>query len=47
VKDKYIGITRDEVETFLKSRTNYQLAKEPHRGINKPIIATYPNQRWQ
>ena len=46
VKDKYIGITRDEVETFLKSRTNYQLTKEPHRGINKPIIATYPNQRW-
>ena len=46
VKDKYIGITRDDVEKFLKSRTNYQLTKEPHRGINKPIIATYPNQRW-
>ena len=46
VKDKYIGITRDEVETFLKSRTNYQLTKQPHRGINKPIIAIYPNQRW-
>ena len=45
VKDKYIGITRDDVEKFLKSQTNYQSTKEPHRGINKPIIATYPNQR--
>ena len=46
VKDKYIGITRDDVEKFLKNQTNYQLTKETHRGINKPIIATYPNQRW-
>ena len=30
VKDKYIGITRDDVEKFLKSQTNYQLTKETH-----------------
>ena len=46
VIDKYIGITRDDVEQFLKNQTNYQLTKEPHRGINKPIISTYPNERW-
>ena len=46
VKDKYIGITRDDVEKFLKNQTNYQLTKEPQHGINKPIIATYPNERW-
>ena len=46
IKDKYIGITRDDVEKFLKNQTNYQLTKQPQRGINKPIIATYPNERW-
>ena len=46
VKDKYIGITRDDVEKFIKNQTVYQITKEPKRGINKPIITTYPNERW-
>ncbi len=24
----------------------YQITKEPKRGVNKPIITTYPNERW-
>ena len=46
VKDKYIGIKRDDVEKFLKNQTVYQITKEPRKGINKPIITTYPNERW-
>ena len=46
VKDKYIGITRDDVEKFIKNQTVYQITKEPKRGVNKPIITTYPNERW-
>ena len=46
VKDKYIGIIRDDVEKFLKNQTVYQITKEPRKGINKPIITTYPNERW-
>ena len=46
VKDKYIGITRDDVEKFIKNQTVYQITKEPKQGINKPIITTYPNERW-
>ena len=46
VKDKYIGIKRDDIEHFLKNQTVYQITKEPKKGINKPIITTYPNERW-
>ena len=46
VTDKYIGIIRDDVEKFLKNQTVYQITKEPRKGINKPIITTYPNERW-
>ena len=42
----YLNINRDDVRDFLQSQTVYQLIKaEPHH-VNKPIIATYPNQRW-
>ena len=46
VQDKYIGIKRDDVEKFLKNQTVYQITREPRKGINKPIITTYPNERW-
>ena len=46
VKDKYIGIKRDDVEFFLKNQTVYQITRELRKGINKPIITTYPNERW-
>ena len=46
VKNKYIGIKRDDVEHFLKNQTVYQITKEPRKGINKPIITTHPNERW-
>ena len=46
VISKYIGIKRDDVEEFLKNQTVYQLTRDPIKGINKPIITNYPNERW-
>ena len=46
VKDKYIGIIKDDVEIFKKNQTVYQITRERRKGINKPIITTYPNERW-
>jgi hypothetical protein len=47
VLQKYIGINRDEVRAFLQKQTPYQLTKAPPRPVNKPIIANYPNHRWE
>ena len=46
VINKYIGVNREDVEKFLKNQTVYQLTLEPHKGVNKPIITSYPNERW-
>jgi len=46
VINKYIGIKRDDIEEFLKNQTVYQLTKEPHKGVNKPILSSFPNERW-
>ncbi len=47
VKDKYIGIKRDDVEKFLKNQTVYQITREPRKGINKPIITNHPMKDGQ
>ena len=46
VTAKYLNITREDVRDFLQSQTVYQLVRAEPRHVNKPIIATYPNQRW-
>jgi len=43
---KYINITRAEVNTFLKQQAYYQMTFRPNLVINKPIVATYPNELW-
>ena len=47
VADKYVGIGKGEVGNFLKGQTSYQITKPEPKVVNKPIITTYPNQRWQ
>jgi len=46
IASKYINITREDVEHFLKGQTNYQLTRSISKRINKPIVADYPNQLW-
>ena len=43
---KYINITRQDINDYLKSHNNYQLTRPINKRINKPIIAKYPNQIW-
>ena len=44
--DMYIGIHYDDVKNFLTQQEPYQLTKQIIHKINKPILATYPNERW-
>jgi len=46
VRMKYLNITRDEVKKFLKNQTYYQLTKGVIKTTNKPIVVSYPNERW-
>lgn len=43
---KYINITRQDIDDFLKTDNNYQMTRQINKRINKPIIAKYPNQIW-
>ncbi len=47
ITQRYIGITRENVKQFLINQPNYQLTLRKQRIISKPIIAQYPNQKWQ
>lgn len=44
VISKYINIRRSDCETFLKSQAYYQLQQPLTHVVNKPIVATYPNE---
>ena len=46
VNSKYLNITRKDVKNFLESKTTYQLTKAEPKPSNKPVYATYSNQRW-
>lgn len=46
VCSKYLNISRDDCELFLKNQNNYQITRPLGHYINKPIIAKYPNQMW-
>ena len=46
IVSKYLNITRKEVTDFLNNKTTYQLTKKEPRPTNKPVFATYANQRW-
>lgn len=46
VSSKYINIKRSDCEDFLKKQTLYQLQRPLTHIVNKPIVATYPNQLY-
>ena len=46
VNSKYLNITRNDVKNFLQTKTTYQLSKAEPKLSNKPVFATYANQRW-
>lgn len=46
VRRKYLNIFRADVAEFLKRQKNYQLSRNTSHVINKPILASRPNERW-
>lgn len=46
VRRKYLNIFRVDVAEFLKRQKNYQLSRNTRHLINKPILASRPNERW-
>ena len=46
VCSKYLNIKRKDVAEFLKRQKVYQMSRNTHHIINKPILATAPNERW-
>ena len=43
----YLGIRRRETTEFLKKQGDYQVTRNFKNGVNHPIIAKTPNERWQ
>jgi transposase InsO family protein len=43
---KYIGISREDVQQFLQSKGEYQLAMKPKTPQQKALTADFPNQKW-
>ena len=46
VRDRYLNIKRNDVAEFLKRQPTYQMTRRTNHKINKPIRATYPNERF-
>jgi len=47
VKDKYIGIKRDDIIRFLKGTNSHTMNKQYRKRISKPIISKRPYERLQ
>jgi transposase InsO family protein len=46
VRRNCVGITRNDVEDFLKKKEEYQLTFVKQKKTQKPIYATYSNEKW-
>lgn len=46
VRSQWGGITRQDVEAFLKGQPLHQLTKQTNSVVKRPITAAYPNQVW-
>jgi len=42
----FLGITRKEAEAFLKKQGVYNISRPFKRVINRPVVASSPNERW-
>lgn len=46
LQSKYIGFTRNDIQAFMESNSNYQMRQPLTTRTNKPIISKFPNQLW-
>jgi len=44
ITTKYLGISKRESQAFLKSREDYQLTRDPHKTLKKPLLGNRPFQ---
>jgi len=44
ITTKYLGINKRQSQAFLKSREDYQLTRDPHKTMKKPLLANRPFQ---
>jgi len=44
ITTQYLGISKRESQAFLKSREDYQLTRDPHKTLKKPLLANRPFQ---
>ena len=45
--NKYINITRSDIQAFLNSQPSYLMTYTPHKVVNKPIFEKFANARHQ
>ena len=43
---RYLNIKKAQTDLFLSSQGNYQVNRETRRVVNRPIVASVPNERW-
>jgi hypothetical protein len=46
IREKYLNIRRKDVTNFFKSQKVYQITRPQNHKIDKPILATFSNERW-
>ena len=47
VIQKYLNITRDDIDKFIKDQPAYQITThQKQKAINKPTLSFFPNQQW-
>ena len=44
IASQYLGISKRESQAFLKSREDYQLTRDPHKTLKKPLLGNRPFQ---
>ena len=44
ITTQYLGISKRESQAFLKSKEDYQLTRDPHKTLKKPLLANRPFQ---
>ena len=42
----YLNIQKKYTDTFLRSKGNYEIQKQPFNKVVKPILSKTPNERW-
>jgi hypothetical protein len=43
---RFLNVKKARTDTFLKKEGDYLVVRESHRLVNRPIVASVPNERW-